>query len=256
MLSDEELQRMYQWVDEIPLSRPKRNITRDFADGMLAAEIVSSYFPRLVEVHNYPASNSYAQKVYNWETLERKVLKKIGCALTKEEIDNLANCVPQAVERMLHKLHGAMAKYSAKKQAGEDDPPAPTGASRSAYKPPPKPDPRAPTVAKAPCAARMTTKASTAAGAARAAGTGGAGAGAVDPSMARLASGDSGDDELAAAMAEKDMQLAEQRETIQILEVKIGKLEQLVRLKESKINSLQTKLLQQQQQQQQQPGAQ
>ena len=186
------------------------------------------------------------------ETLERKVLKKIGCALTKEEIDNLANCVPQAVERMLHKLHGAMAKYSAKKQAGEDDPPAPTGASRSAYKPPPKPDPRAPTVAKAPCAARTTTKASTAA----AAGAGGRGGGAIDPSMARLAAGDRGDDELIAAMTEKDMQLAEQRETIQILEVKIGKLEQLVRLKESKINSLQTKLLQQQQQQQQQPGAQ
>ena len=66
MMSDDELQRIYQWVDEIPLSRPKRNIARDFADGVLSAEIVSHYFPRLVEVHNYPAANSYAQKVYNW----------------------------------------------------------------------------------------------------------------------------------------------------------------------------------------------
>jgi hypothetical protein len=24
---------LYNWVDEIPLSRPKRNIARDFADG-------------------------------------------------------------------------------------------------------------------------------------------------------------------------------------------------------------------------------
>ncbi len=32
-LSEEEMQMIYNWVDEIPLSRPKRNISRDFADG-------------------------------------------------------------------------------------------------------------------------------------------------------------------------------------------------------------------------------
>jgi len=32
-LSEEEMQQIYNWVDEIPLSRPKRNIARDFADG-------------------------------------------------------------------------------------------------------------------------------------------------------------------------------------------------------------------------------
>jgi hypothetical protein len=32
-MDDEELQRLYTWIDEIPLTRPKRNITRDFADG-------------------------------------------------------------------------------------------------------------------------------------------------------------------------------------------------------------------------------
>eukprot|EP00971_Amphidinium_carterae_P184640 3665904-Amphidinium_carterae.1 len=32
--SDEELQKLYNWVDEIPLSKPKRNISRDFADGV------------------------------------------------------------------------------------------------------------------------------------------------------------------------------------------------------------------------------
>lgn len=33
VLDDEELQRIYTWIDEVPLSRPKRNITRDFSDG-------------------------------------------------------------------------------------------------------------------------------------------------------------------------------------------------------------------------------
>ena len=43
MIDDDELQRIYQWVDEITLSRPKRNIARDFSDGVLTAEIVQHF---------------------------------------------------------------------------------------------------------------------------------------------------------------------------------------------------------------------
>ena len=32
-MDEDELQLIYNWVDEIPLSRPKKNIARDFADG-------------------------------------------------------------------------------------------------------------------------------------------------------------------------------------------------------------------------------
>lgn len=32
-LDEEELEKLYMWVDEIPLSRQKRNMARDFADG-------------------------------------------------------------------------------------------------------------------------------------------------------------------------------------------------------------------------------
>ena len=31
--SDESLQKLYQWIDEIPLTRTKKNLTRDFADA-------------------------------------------------------------------------------------------------------------------------------------------------------------------------------------------------------------------------------
>lgn len=31
--TEAELQAIYEWVDSVPLSRPKRNIARDFADG-------------------------------------------------------------------------------------------------------------------------------------------------------------------------------------------------------------------------------
>jgi len=32
-LDEQELESLYAWVDSIPLSRPKRNISRDFSDG-------------------------------------------------------------------------------------------------------------------------------------------------------------------------------------------------------------------------------
>lgn len=32
-LDEETLQELYAWIDKIPLSRSKRNITRDFSDG-------------------------------------------------------------------------------------------------------------------------------------------------------------------------------------------------------------------------------
>ena len=43
-------------------------------------------------------------------------------------------------------------------------------------------------------------------------------------------------------LAEKDQNISELRETVEILEIKIQKLEQLVRLKDSKIATLQGKL--------------
>lgn len=32
-IDDAVLQELYSWVDQIPLSRPKKNLTRDFSDG-------------------------------------------------------------------------------------------------------------------------------------------------------------------------------------------------------------------------------
>jgi hypothetical protein len=38
-LSEQDLNDIFNWVDEIPLSKPKKNISRDFSDGCLAAEV-------------------------------------------------------------------------------------------------------------------------------------------------------------------------------------------------------------------------
>jgi hypothetical protein len=38
-MEDSELQTLYVWLDEIPLSRPKKSITRDFSDGGLSKSL-------------------------------------------------------------------------------------------------------------------------------------------------------------------------------------------------------------------------
>jgi hypothetical protein len=37
-LSEEDSDAVYEWVDSFELSRPKKNISRDFSDGVLMAE--------------------------------------------------------------------------------------------------------------------------------------------------------------------------------------------------------------------------
>ena len=77
-LNDDQLQELFGWVDEFKLSRPKKNFTRDFSDGVLTAEILKNFFPKHVENHNYANANSVVQKMANWDTLNRKVMSKIG----------------------------------------------------------------------------------------------------------------------------------------------------------------------------------
>ena len=79
ILSDENLQEIYTWVDSVHLSRPKRNITRDFSDGVMMAEILHHYFPKDVDIKNYSAANSVRQKLYNWQTLINKVRAALLC---------------------------------------------------------------------------------------------------------------------------------------------------------------------------------
>ena len=76
-LDEGDLQRLYAWVDEIPLSRPKRNFTRDFSDGVLVAEIVQHFCPKIIDLHNFSPANATQQKVYNWNTLNQRPFKKL-----------------------------------------------------------------------------------------------------------------------------------------------------------------------------------
>ena len=105
--SDEALQ-LHSWVDGFRLSRPKRNLARDFSDGVLIAEIIHNYKPSIVELHNYTSTTSPSQKVLNWNTLNQKIFRKLGFGLNPKDMEECANMTPGAVEKILKKLRDAL----------------------------------------------------------------------------------------------------------------------------------------------------
>ena len=105
---ESELMYIYEWVDSIELSRPKKNIARDFSDGVLLAEIIKNYFPHMVDLHNYPSCSNSKQKESNWNVLNNKVLKKLHIKLTKAEIESIIKAEPLAIEKLLQRVYSVL----------------------------------------------------------------------------------------------------------------------------------------------------
>ena len=263
-LTEDELKPLYKWIDQIPLSRPKRNIARDFSDGVLVAEVIAHFYPKLVELHNYSGANAMSPKVYNWQTLNSRALKKLGFQIPREDFMDVCNCRAGAIERVLKLCKIKMAEFQAKHGvAGKG---TATVASRSAAGGPTAHAAGSDTVRDAgfagddeerreksvvPCERCGHVNHSSASGAHVFAGTTSGSTPASRPSSGILkatsVAGDGDADENAsdatdAVMKRKDALVAELRETNSILDAKSRKLEQLVRLKDAKIQTLLNKL--------------
>ncbi|KAM0730631.1 Sperm flagellar protein 1 [Formica fusca] len=128
--TDKEL---FAWIDSIPISKPARNLTRDFSDAVLMAEILKVYYPRYVELHNYVPASNLNMKKENWNTLNRKVLAKIDMKLSKDTIHHLANASQGTIEKLLldlrmkilrddEEMHRLKFKYNAEEEKIEDSP--------------------------------------------------------------------------------------------------------------------------------------
>ena len=79
------------------------------------AEVVVAYFPSLVDLNNYTASNSTKQKLYNYNTLNSKVFKKMGFSIPRTLLEDAVNCRPLAVENILNILQYKMLHYREKR---------------------------------------------------------------------------------------------------------------------------------------------
>ena len=103
-LEELEIKEIYDWVDGFNLSRPKKNIARDFSDAILVAEILKSYYPEIVWIHSYPKVNSQHEKIKNWKFLRKKVLLKIAFPLKNSEIETIVCLEEFAIEKFLLRL--------------------------------------------------------------------------------------------------------------------------------------------------------
>lgn len=103
-IDDESLQELYAWIDDVPLSRPKRSLTRDFSDGVLVAEVVQYFFPKMVDIHNYSPANSSGQKMNNWRVLQRRVFSRLKLSVPEPVVRSICNSRPGVVEMVLLQL--------------------------------------------------------------------------------------------------------------------------------------------------------
>ena len=232
------------WVDTIPLSRPKKNINRDFSDAVLAAETIKHLFPKLVEMHNYSAAHSVNQKLYNWQTLNSKVLRRLGLKLDAAEMQSLARAEPGAIEtllvRLMHKMEHhkqrAMERSGASSASGGGGGRSGRRASRESRdrhdsrddgrdsRRAPRDDYRD---------SRFEEAHPPPAHAGPGQGTSGHGARPLNLDSATV------DSEL---LVEKERTIIQLREIVKVLERKVMKLEKLVELKNSNTSSLQSQL--------------
>ncbi|XP_071235845.1 sperm flagellar protein 1 isoform X4 [Salvelinus alpinus] len=187
-LNEEILQDLFAWIDKIPLSRPKRNITRDFSDGVMAAEVVKYFFPKLVELHNYTPANSIQQKLSNWGTLNRQVFSKLNFHIPEETVKRIVD----------------VEYYNNRNQ------------EKPLTEPPPNDAQKKPGLGKKEERAHVhqhTDKTSTVLGSQ------------VDPTI-RL------------VLEEKEQALLALQETVEILQIKVNRLEHLVQLKDMRLEDL------------------
>jgi len=93
-----------RWLQSLDLSYAIRTVKRDCANGFLIAEVLSRYYPRDVEMHNYSNGHSLACKKDNWAQIS-KILKLKGIPLTQTHIDDTINAVPNGAVVLVEKLY-------------------------------------------------------------------------------------------------------------------------------------------------------
>uniref|UniRef100_UPI00358EFC35 sperm flagellar protein 1 n=1 Tax=Myxine glutinosa TaxID=7769 RepID=UPI00358EFC35 len=113
-LGDCELQELFQWIDSVPLSLPKRSVRRDFSDGVLVAELVKYFCPQMVQMHNYVRASSAKQKLCNWMMLNRMVFSKLQLRLPEDMIHRIVACTPGAIEPFLNALRECLIAQQSK----------------------------------------------------------------------------------------------------------------------------------------------
>ncbi|XP_073843536.1 sperm flagellar protein 1 [Musca autumnalis] len=101
-LNDQQLQELKEWLQLHEVLY--KNLHRDFSDGLPVVNLLKKLYPKLIDLHNYPPRNNTQLKLNNWETLNLKVLSKIGLQQSKQMLERLAKAIPGAIESLLYDI--------------------------------------------------------------------------------------------------------------------------------------------------------
>ncbi|XP_021510807.1 sperm flagellar protein 1 isoform X2 [Meriones unguiculatus] len=225
-VDEEALHQLYLWVDNIPLSRPKRNLSRDFSDGVLVAELIKFYFPKMVEMHNYVPANSLQQKLSNWGHLNRKVLNKLNFSVPDDVMRKIAQCTPGVVELVLIPLRQRLEERQRRQKLGAGSLQELAPQDSSGY---------------------MDMGLSQKARGDGAPALGGEQLRGGRPPVPRPPGYNQalqGDPSVILQIAEKEQELLASQETVQVLQMKVKRLEHLLQLKNVRIDDLSRRLQQ------------
>jgi hypothetical protein len=102
----ETMKPILEWLEEVPFTRESclRNITREFSDGHCVAEIIHFFAPKLIDMNVYSQISATPQKLKQWETLSKKVLKKLDCEPPIQIVKMIVDMRPGAAELLLRNL--------------------------------------------------------------------------------------------------------------------------------------------------------
>ncbi|XP_056650733.1 sperm flagellar protein 1-like isoform X3 [Monodelphis domestica] len=87
--------------------------------SVMIAEIVKHFQPKLVEMHNYIPTSNTEQKLSNWSTLNRQVFPKLRFYVSEEDIRRVVISTPGAIESVLSTLRQKVEEKCQKKAAQE-----------------------------------------------------------------------------------------------------------------------------------------
>eukprot|EP00062_Callorhinchus_milii_P021780 gi/632978858/ref/XP_007906149.1/ PREDICTED: sperm flagellar protein 1 [Callorhinchus milii] len=234
-MDQEALEELHSWLDSIPLARAKRSLTRDFSDGVLLAKVVKTYFPQLVEMNDYVPASSTQQKLSNWGQLNRKVFHRLNFYVPNDVITKIAQCCPGVVELVLstlkQKIQEKLKQKGSKRNSSSQDLEyySTTMEQTLGYS---SVSPRPKTYStgdgqQVQHGAKLSNP--------------------MNPWPANCPPSQQLSPEVQILLAEKQQELLASQETIQILQVKVRRLEHLLYLKDVRINDL-TRRMQQREQ--------
>lgn len=82
---------------------------------------MKQHFPKRVELHNYSPQNSYINKLGNWQTLNKKVLAKLGMGLSNEALEDLANAKTGVIEAVLQEIKAKIEKLEVRQDGDKSE---------------------------------------------------------------------------------------------------------------------------------------